>query len=514
MKQGSSSKKTLNKLTSKSTKFKIQNSHIELLINSKKTAPNCIMFSFDQNLLQNAAKILKNITFNPLDDLSEPGNITTIINHNTNQTNIILSLGAKENFNLNKFHSCLKALAHWIIKHKKIKLLDIILEEEIADLLKINQMHYTEQSIFHLISNMYYFDMFKSTRKPLAIDQINFVISSDKNTALNNAIALLEGFFLVKDLGNMPANIATPTYLAKIAHNMTKLSKKVTSEILGKKELKQLGMNCFLAVSDGSDEEPKFITLTYTGTKEKSKPIVLVGKGVTFDSGGISIKPRINMNEMKYDMMGAATVLGTFLTVVKLGLPINLVIAVPCTENLISGSAVKPGDIVTTMSGKTIEIINTDAEGRLILCDALTYIKKFDPALVIDLATLTGACIVALGHIASALYSNDDGLTLALQQSSQRTEDKAWPMPLFDEYEEGLKSSIADMCNIDSWNSYAGSITAAKFLSKFVDYKWAHLDIAGVAFTSGKYDGSSTHKSGATGRPFNLLIDFIRSYKA
>ena len=458
-------------------------------------------------MLNNAKKCAKEASINELSDLDAAGSTTVITN---DKTNIVVSLGSKEKFNLTKYHNSLQSLGIWLNKNTKVESIDIILEEEVSSLLYLDEENYAEQTIFHIINNLYYFDELKSKRKTLSLKKINFVGNTTKS--LDNAVALLNGMFLVKDLGNNPANIATPSYLAKAAEHIGTISKKVSVKILHKKEIKDLGMDSFLAVAKGSDEEPKLVTLTYNGAKAKDKPIVLVGKGVTFDTGGISIKPRSGMNEMKYDMMGAATVLGVFLSAVELNLPINLIMVAPCTENHISGVAVKPGDIVKSMSGQTIEILNTDAEGRLILCDALTYVERFDPELVIDMATLTGACITAIGHAASGLYSNDDTLCEELIVSSVRSNDKVWHMPLFDEYEEGLKSSIADMANIADWNGVAGSPVAAKFLSKFVNYKWAHLDIAGTAWKSGSYDGS-TSKGGATGRPFGLIIDFLRNYK-
>lgn len=490
-------------------KFKIQQSRFELTTNSNETTKTRAVLSFNETFLPNASQRLSSIKINSLDDLSNAGSISII---NGDKTSIVVSLGKKEAFNLNKFHKSIKALADYLSKNTKVEGVDIIIEEDVGELLGMDKNQYTEQTIFHLFNNMYYFDELKSKRKTLSLKRVNFVSQSNSKQALSSALAMLDGVFLIKDLGNNPANIATPSHLAKTAKDMTKISKKVSCKILDKKELKQLGMNCFLAVTQGSEEPPKFITLSYAGGKERQKPIVLVGKGVTFDCGGISIKPSASMNEMKYDMMGAATALGVFMTVAKLGLPINLIIAAPCTENLLSGYAVKPGDIVTTMSGQTVEILNTDAEGRLALCDALTYVEQFDPELVIDMATLTGACIIALGHAASGLYSNDDDLTIALQQAAKRTDDKVWHMPLFDEYEEGLKSSVADMANIGGWTGAGGSAVAAKFLSKFVKYKWAHLDIAGTAHIKGNYDGNHAH-GGATGRPFSLLLDFIRNYK-
>lgn len=488
-------------------KFKIQKSKLELTLQTTESCKSRVLFSFDQALLPNAKMYAKSSALSDLADLSEAGNSAILI---SDKSNLVISLGDKDKFNLTKYIKSLQSLGLWLNKNNKVESIDVVFEEQIANLLFTDFDQYAEQTIFHIINNLYYFDELKSKRKTLSLKIINFVGKS--SCALENAVALLEGVFLVKDLGNTPSNIATPTFLADTAEDIAKESKKVSVKILDKKDLKELGMNCFLAVTQGTEEAPKLITLNYSGGKSKDKPIVLVGKGVTFDAGGISIKPSASMNEMKYDMMGAATVLGVFLSVVKLGLPINLIVAAPCTENLLSGEAVKPGDIVKTMSGQTIEILNTDAEGRLILCDVLTYVEKFDPKYVIDMATLTGACIIALGHAASGLYSNNEELCKLLEEASIRSNDKVWHMPLFDEYEEGLKSSVADMANIGSWTGAGGSAVAAKFLQKFVNYKWAHLDIAGTAHCKGNYDGKNA-QGGATGRPFTLLLDFIRNCK-
>lgn len=489
-------------------KFKIQKTNLELTLQNKEIAINRVVFSFSEEFLNNGKNHVAINDINPIDDLTETGSIARVYN---DKTNIIISLGEKNKFDLDKYQKSLTSLAKWLSQNKKVVDLDIILEPQLAKLLNVEVEYYTEQSIFHLINGLYYFDQFKSKRNSLSIKKINFVTLAPSKPTLESAITLLNGIYLIKDLGNLPANIATPSYLAKTAENITKLSKKVQINILGKKELKDLGMNSFLSVSHGSVEEPKFITLSYTGSsKTKDKPIVLVGKGVTFDSGGISLKPSVKMDEMKYDMLGAATILGIFRTVVELSLPINLVIAAACTENMPSGSATKPGDIVTTLSGKTVEILNTDAEGRLILADVLTYVERFNPKLVIDLATLTGACIIALGSVASGLYCNDETLCNTIKNSAKKTNDKVWEMPLFDEYEKGLKNSIADLSNISSLGNGAGSVVAAKFLANFVNYKWAHLDIAGTAHISGAYNGNAS--GGATGRPFMLLIDFIRNY--
>ncbi|SET43297.1 aminopeptidase A. Metallo peptidase. MEROPS family M17 [Nitrosospira multiformis] len=320
--------------------------------------------------------------------------------------------------------------------------------------------------------------------------------------ALQQGLAVADGMSLAKDLGNLAPNICTPTYLAEQAMSMAKTYKlKVT--VLEQKDMEDLGMGALLAVARGSRQPPKLIALEYWGGAKKGKPVVLVGKGVTFDTGGISLKPAPEMDEMKYDMCGAASVLGTIDAVAKMGLPVNVVGIIPATENMPGGNATKPGDVVTSMSGQTIEILNTDAEGRLILCDALAYAERYEPESVINIATLTGACVIALGHVASGLLGNDDELAQELLDASERAVDRAWRLPLFDEYQEQLKSNFADMANIGG--RAAGTITAACFLSRFTKkYRWAHLDVAGTAWKSGK-------EKGATGRPVPLLTQFLIS---
>ena len=318
--------------------------------------------------------------------------------------------------------------------------------------------------------------------------------------AVRRGTAIAEGMALAKTLGNLPGNVCTPTYLATAARKLAK-DHKIKVEVLDQGDMEKLGMGALLSVARGSHEPPKFIVLNYKGGKAKDKPVVLVGKGITFDTGGISLKPGEGMDEMKYDMCGAASVLGTFKAIAQMELPINVVGLIPTTENMPGGSATKPGDIVTSMSGQTIEVLNTDAEGRLILCDALTYAERFDPVAVIDVATLTGACIIALGNLTSGLLANDDDLAAELLASGQAAGDKAWQLPLWDEYQDMLKSNFADIPNIGSKG--AGTITAACFLARFTKaYKWAHLDIAGTAWKSGA-------DKGATGRPVPLLTQFL-----
>jgi len=328
----------------------------------------------------------------------------------------------------------------------------------------------------------------------LAIDGRQIRIA---NRAVSHASAMAAGIKLTRDLSNLPGNICTPTYLATQAHTMKKDFHKLQIEILEESDMQKLGMGALLSVSRGSREPAKLITMRYRGGKAKDKPLVLVGKGLTFDAGGISIKPSAAMDEMKYDMCGAASVIGTMRAVAEMRLKVNLTIVVPAVENMPAHNASKPGDVVTSMSGQTIEILNTDAEGRLILCDALTYVEKFNPEVVIDTATLTGAVIVALGKHHRGVMANDQDLADDLITAGKTALDTAWQLPLDDEYDELLKSNFADMGNIGGRE--AGTVTAACFLARYAkDYRWAHLDIAGTAWVSGA-------KKGATGRPVPLL---------
>ncbi|MDR0479140.1 MAG: leucyl aminopeptidase [Burkholderiaceae bacterium] len=318
--------------------------------------------------------------------------------------------------------------------------------------------------------------------------------------ALTRANAVGEGIALAREWANRPANHATPTLLAKVAQALTELP-RIDCEVLGPKEIAKLGMGAFLAVAQGSAQEPRFIVLRYQGADKHEAPVALVGKGITFDSGGISLKPGPEMDEMKFDMSGAASVLGAFRALAQLRPTINVVGLIPATENLPGGRAVKPGDVVQSLSGQTIEILNTDAEGRLVLCDALTYAERFKPRAVIDIATLTGACMIALGGVRSGLFANDDALAEALAAAGERALDLCWRMPLDDEYAEGLKSHFADVANVAG--RPAGSVTAAKFLQRFASrWPWAHLDIAGTAWKNGP-------AKGATGRPVGLLVHYL-----
>jgi leucyl aminopeptidase len=364
-----------------------------------------------------------------------------------------------------------------------------------------------EQVVLAVKDGTYRFDRMKS--KPPAAKRtwkkVTIVVAgkgsvsaAERGAARGEAIG--EGIALAKDLGNLPGNVCTPTYLAEQAQELAKRH-GMKAEILERKDLERLGMGSFLAVAQGSVQPPKLIVLEYRGGAKNEAPVALVGKGITFDTGGISIKPAGEMDEMKFDMCGAASVFGTMRAVALMRLPINVVGEVPATENMPDGNAIKPGDVVTTMSGQTVEILNTDAEGRLVLCDALTYVEKYKPAAVIDIATLTGAMVISLGHVATGMFSNNDGLAREVIDAGTASWDRAWHLPMWDDYQDMLKSNFADFPNIGT--RAGGSITAACFLSRFTKaYPWAHLDIAGTAWKSGA-------EKGATGRPVALLSTFL-----
>ncbi len=354
---------------------------------------------------------------------------------------------------------------------------------------------------------LYRFDEFKSkrddVRRPLR--KLTFIVErrgglADAEEAIRQGSAIAAGVTLAKNLGNLPPNVCTPTHLAERAKTMAD-EFGIGCKILERDELAKEGMGALLAVAQGSHQPPKLIVLNYKGGNKNDKPVVLVGKGITFDTGGISLKPPADMDEMKYDMCGAASVVGTLRAAAEMKLPLNIVGLIPTTENMPGGGATRPGDIVTSHSGQTVEILNTDAEGRLILCDALSYAERFDPEVVIDIATLTGACVIALGHAASGLLANNDPLARELLAAGDEAYDRAWQLPLWDDYQEQLKSPFADMANIGG--RAAGTITAACFLSRFAKkFDWAHLDIAGTAWKSGA-------DKGATGRPVPLLTHYL-----
>ena len=366
----------------------------------------------------------------------------------------------------------------------------------------------TRQAVELFAYATYTFNAFKSkdNHKQVALKKLTFLSTTDSKgveSGIKSGTAIANGMSYTRDLGNTPPNICNPTYLAQEAKKLAKECKTLTTTVLDEKAMKELGMGALLSVGNGSETPSRLIVMEYKGGPKSQKPHVLVGKGITFDTGGISLKPAPDMDAMKWDMCGAASVFGTMRAVIDMGLPMNVIGVVAAAENMPSGKASRPGDIVTTMSGQTVEILNTDAEGRLVLCDALTYVERFKPASVVDIATLTGAVIVALGPFASGLMSNDEYVVEGLQAAADYTQDKVWRLPLWDEYQALLDSPFADIGNIGNAGPKAGSITAGCFLSRFTKaYPWAHLDVAGSAFNGGA-------NKGATGRPVPLLTEYL-----
>ena len=350
----------------------------------------------------------------------------------------------------------------------------------------------------------YRFDQLKTQKKPAApaLAALTLAITGAPVTlqaqaALKEAVATADGTDLARTLGNLPPNLCTPSRLADEAKKLARQF-KLGIEVLERRDMERLGMGALLAVTRGSHQPPKLIVLRYGGAAKKKQPLVLVGKGITFDTGGISLKPGAEMDEMKFDMSGAGSVLGAIRALAGMRAPVNVIGVVPACENMPGGAATRPGDVVTTLSGQTVEILNTDAEGRLILCDALTYAGRFEPGAVVDIATLTGACVIALGHVATGLFANDQTLADQIRAAGEDAWDRVWQMPLWEDYQEQLRSNFADMANIGG--RPAGSITAACYLARFTrKLKWAHLDIAGTAWRSGREKGS-------TGRPVALLV--------
>jgi len=400
-----------------------------------------------------------------------------------------------------------------IISRIAFTLNDAGIKDAVSCLSELNvkgrDLHWKVRQTVEVVSDsLYRFDLLKSKKNDGAVifnKLAQFITERGSVAAAKKALtegqAVARGVELVKKLGNLPANICTPAYLANEAKTLAKKYSTIKVQVLEQADMKKINMGSLLAVARGSRQPPKLIILNYQGGKKTDKPVTLVGKGVTFDTGGISIKPAQAMDEMKFDMCGAASVLGTINTIAELKLPINVVGVIPATENMPDGNASKPGDIVTSMSGQTIEILNTDAEGRLILCDALTYSERFKPDVVIDIATLTGACVIALGKHASGLLSNHEPLAHDLLEAGKQSCDRAWELPLWEDYQEQLKSNFADMANIGGRE--AGTITAACFLARFTrKFRWAHLDIAGTAWKTG-------HHKGATGRPVPLLTQYL-----
>jgi leucyl aminopeptidase len=415
---------------------------------------------------------------------------------------MLVGLGKSRDLSESGFRTVANTVAKTLQDHK-IRSVDITLLEVFRDQKKVERQ--ARNLVEAMVDSLYRYDETKSSRKkPVVLKKVSLVIARDqvKSTKLGIAQgqAIANGVIFAKNISNLPGNICTPSYLARQARALQK-SHGIKTTVLDEAQMKRKKMGSLLSVSRGSREPARLITMEYKGGRRSERPVVLVGKGLTFDAGGISIKPAAAMDEMKYDMCGGASVYGAMIAAAEMKLALNLVGIVPSSENLPDGAASKPGDIVTSMDGTTIEILNTDAEGRLILCDALTYARRFKPAAVVDIATLTGACIIALGHHASGLFSNNEKLAKELLAAGEASGDRAWRMPLWEDYSKQLKSNFADLANIGGRS--AGSVTAACFLKHFVEgLDWAHLDVAGTAWKSGS-------SKGATGRPVPLLVEFL-----
>ncbi len=412
---------------------------------------------------------------------------------------IFIGLGEKSQLSIQVFEKCLNSALR-IINEYNISSISL-------DLTNINIKNYNhiKGSIIEIEKTQYNFrDSKKHKLKECSLKISSSIATRELNNIRQESIAIANGVNTARKLGDTPPNICHPTFLAKEAKKLEKLNKNLKVEVLDEKKMQSLKMGSLLSVSQGSKQPAKLVIIKYMPIKNK-QPIVLVGKGITFDTGGISLKPSPNMDEMKYDMSGAGSVIGTMQACAEMNLKNNVIGILACAENMPGSSATRPGDVVTSMSGITIEILNTDAEGRLVLCDALTFSKKFKPKYILDMATLTGACLVGLGKYPSGLFSNSDELSNKIKKSAEQTGDRVWQLPLYDDYFEELKTNFADIQNIGG--RYGGAITAAAFLANFTkDQKWAHLDIAGTAWETGNNKGS-------TGRPVKLLTDFVSSNK-
>ncbi len=475
----------------------------------------CIVVGIaESRRLSTAAKVIDTVSKNFLSNLLRRGDIEgslgqSLLLHNVPgmlaDRVLLIGCGRERDITDSQYR---KIISNSIKKLKETGAMEAV--SYLSELNLKGRDHYwkLKQAVEVTQNNLYEFNQFKSKNKKdrRRLRKLIFTVPTRRELAggekaIRAGQAIANGMKLTRDLANLPANICTPTYMANQAIKLGKDYKSIKVNVLNEKQMEDLGMCSLLSVSQGSQEPAKLITLEYNSSKRTDKPVVFVGKGVTFDTGGISIKPSAAMDEMKFDMCGAASVLGTLAAVAEMALPINVVGVIPATENMPSGTATKPGDIFTSMSGQTIEVLNTDAEGRLILCDALTYSERYEPDVVIDIATLTGAIIIALGKHATGMFSNHNPLARDLLNASEVSGDSAWQLPLWDEYNQQLSSPFADMANIGGRE--AGSITAACFLSRFTEkFHWAHLDIAGTAWKSGK-------QKCATGRPVPLLVQYL-----
>jgi len=469
---------------------------------------------FDNRKLSLSAELIDRASNGYVSEIIRRGDMegklgATLLLHNVRGTLadrvLLVGLGKERDFRDKEFRAAVRAAVKLLNETGSYEAVVYLTEEKV----KRREVAWrVEHAVVVAMEAVYRFEQMKSepaeVRRPLrkltlSVPQRSDLTAGEKSALRGMAIA--HGMDLARDLGNLPGNVCTPSYLADQARKLASEFPDIKVEVLERKEIEALGMGSFLSVTNGSVEPPRFLVLEYMQSPRKARPFVLVGKGITFDTGGISLKPAAEMDQMKFDMCGAASVLGTLRAIAEIKAPLNLVGLIPACENMPSGSATKPGDVVKSMSGQTIEVLNTDAEGRLILADALTYAERYEPEAVVDVATLTGAMVIALGHVACGLFSNNDTLARALLQAGDDAYDRGWQLPLWDDYQDGLNSNFADFANIAG--RAGGSITAACFLSRFAKkYDWAHLDIAGIAWKEGK-------DKGATGRPVPLLTTWL-----
>ncbi len=417
---------------------------------------------------------------------------------------LLVGLGPRDGYGRKAYRRAIVAATQWLAKTGATNAVLYLAREPVPG---VEPYYAARHAVESVSSTLYRIPDLKSARKPPRPKLARFGVAvapgdlAAARRGIRDGRGLAAGMALSRDLANLPANVCTPTYLAGAARRLAAEYKSVRARVLDERAIRRLKMGSFLSVTHGSEEPPRLLVLEYRGGPARQAPVALVGKGITFDTGGISLKQPTAMDEMKFDMSGAASVFGTIRALAAIGAPVNVVGIVPTCENMPSGRATKPGDIVTSMSGKTVEVLNTDAEGRLILCDGISYARRFKPRAVVDIATLTGACVIALGAHYCGLFSPDDGLADALEAAGERSDDRAWRMPVAEEYSDLLKSNFADMANVAGRE--AGAITAACFLWKFADgLRWAHLDIAGTAYLTGSHKGS-------TGRPVPLLVDWL-----
>ena len=474
---------------------------------------------FDNRKLSLSAELIDRASNGYISEIIRRGDMegklgATLLLHNVRGTLadrvLLVGLGKERDFRDREFRSAIRSAVKLLNETGSYEAVIYLTEEKVK---RREVVWRVEHAVVVAMDAVYRFEQLKSqpteVRRPLrkltlSVPQRSDLTAGEKAAA--HGLAIAHGMDLARDLGNLPGNICTPAYLADRAKQLSAEFPEIQVKVLELAECEVLGMGSFLSVAHGSDQPPRFIVLEYLQSQRKqAKPCVLVGKGITFDTGGISLKPGLEMDQMKFDMCGAASVLGTFRAIAEMKAQVNAVGLIPACENMPSGRATKPGDIVTSMSGQTVEVLNTDAEGRLILADALTYAERYEPEAVVDIATLTGAMVIALGHVASGLFSNNETLARALLTAGEDAYDRVWQLPLWEDYQEGLSSNFADFANIAG--RAGGSITAACFLSRFAKkYDWAHLDIAGTAWKDGK-------EKGATGRPVPLLTTWLLAHE-